>query len=146
MGLGLFRPTKVEADIVIYSKRCASCLYPEEMLAINYYASEHGLTTQVIRTVYRPADHERAMELWATRRDAPQSETPEALANYPTFVVYKNIMPIKDFIEVISKEQLKNKQIGGITDDMQGQRRAKGPSRKNCLANSILEARAQTKE
>lgn len=141
---GLFKPTKIKADIVIYSKWCVPCLYPEEMLAINYYASEHDLTVQLVRTVYRPADHKRAMELWRCREGVPPHELEEAIENYPTFVVYKKITRLEDFIKMIKAEQLKDKQVKA--DDLQRLSKTKGAVGENRLDGPIPETPTENTE
>lgn len=91
----IFRPTKITGDIVVYTKWCLQCEAPDLFAALNYYAMCNDLDAQVIRTCYRPADHQKATKLWS----AANGITKEEAKNYPDFVVYNGVMGLKEFVE-----------------------------------------------
>lgn len=127
--MAIFKPTKIKGDIVIYSKWCIPCTYPELLTAINMYALNNDLDVQVIRTAYRPADHKKATEFWAQAAGLSEDDA----ANYPTFVVYKNIYDIEEFVKMITNTKNKLVKKGKAKDDVQRLSKAKRVKRKNSL-------------
>ncbi len=134
---GIIKPREPEADIVIYSKWCIQCEHPEWLLALNIWAQTQGLTTQVIRTAYRPADHQKATELWASRSNTPKDETPEEAADYPSFIVWEEIISLKGFIEMIKEPKNKMVKGGKTKNDMQRLPKTKRSSRKKHMAAPV---------
>lgn len=130
--MGIFRETKITADVVIYSKWCISCDQPDELLAIQLWALHNDLDVQVVRTAYKPADHNRAVRLWASHQGVSEEEAQD----YPAFVVRDSIMSLKDFVEMIAKDNVKNKMVkeGKSKDDLQGLPKAKRTSRARRVA------------
>lgn len=140
--MGVLRPTKLTGDLIIYSKWCLQCDYPEELLTINQWAMRRDLDTQIIRTAYRPADHQKAARLWAES----QKLTTEAAQDYPAFVVDRSSKPtriigLKELCEMITQDtteyELKNKLVkeGKIKGDLQNVSRPKRSPRKNRMGN-----------
>lgn len=142
--MGVFLPTKIKGDIILYSKWCVECDYPDELQAINTYATRHDLELQIIRTAYRPADHDRATEIWGCR-DGVSEEDAES---YSAFVPYKDkIYTLEEFTEMIG-DDVKNKMIkeGETKDDMQDMPRAKRNKRKTRVDVAADGATAEDKE
>lgn len=132
--MGIFRETKITAEVVIYSKWCIQCDHLEELLLVNSWALHRDLDVQVIRTAYRPADHKRAVQLWASHKGVPEDEAQD----YPAFVVHDSIMSLKDFVEMITEEDVKNKLIkeGKTKNDLQGLPQTKRVSRTRRVART----------
>lgn len=128
----IIKPTKITANIAIYSKWCVSCDYPDELNAVTDWAQKNGLSVQTIRTVYSPADHKKAMELWAAVNDLNMDNDDDlaAASQYPVFVVYKEVHTLKEFVKMIENE--KDKMVkGGMTEyDLQRLSKAKKAKRK----------------
>lgn len=144
--MAIFLPTKIKGDIVIYSKWCVQCLYPDLLGKVDTYATSKDLNLQIIRTAYRPADHSKATELWSCRDGAPNDETEEDAADYPTFVLYGDkIYKLKEFVKMIS-DHAKNKMVkeGKAKDDVQGLPKAKRAKRKNSVASTANEIKEET--
>lgn len=140
--MGIFRPTKITGDIVIYTKWCIECTHPEWLLLINTYALHHDLDVQVIRTQYRPADHDKATELWSSRSDVKEDDA----ENYSTFVVDDDVYKMEEYLEMISDTKDKLVKEGETKDDVQGLPKAKRSRRKNNMDNSANEAETQVEK
>lgn len=116
--MGIFRPTKLTGDIIVYTKWCIECEHPEWLLAINIYAMHNDLDVQVIRTQYRPADHKKASELWGGE-------------DYSTFVVADGVHTLKEYLEMISDAKNKLVKEGETKDDVQRLSKTKRTRRKS---------------
>lgn len=125
--MGIFRPTKIKGDIIIYTKWCIECEHPEWLLAINLYGVHNDLDVQVIRTQYRPADHKKAVELWSSRDDIKEEDA----ENYSTFVVQNGVHTMKEYLEMISDTKNKLVKDGETKDDVHRLPQAKKSRRKN---------------
>lgn len=134
---------KNDVDVLIYSKWCIECTHPEYLIAINAWANLNDLDVKVVRTAYRPEAHQRATELWAAKMelDIDDKAQNEKAQNYPIFVVYNDVIQIKEFIRMIDQEQCRNKMVkGGKTkNDLQRLPKAKRPKRKNSVDSSTVE-------
>lgn len=137
--MGIFKPTKIKADIVIYTKWCIECAHPEWLLAINLYALHNDLDVQVIRTQYKPADHDKATEFWASRSDVKDEDA----ENYSTFVVHDGVYKMKEFLKMINGAENKLVQEGEAKNDMQRLSEAKRSGRKNSVARKVTKVKAQ---
>lgn len=122
-------------DVLIYSKWCLDCDFPKEAQEIGNWVRHEGLTVRIIRTAYRPEEHGKATELWAAARDLPEEEAQD----YATFVVYNDVIELKEFVKMI--KECKNKMIkeGETKDDMQGLPKASRSKRKNRVATATDE-------
>lgn len=129
--MGIFKPTKIKGDIIVYTKWCIECEHPEWLLAINLYALHNNLDVQVIRTQYKPADHNKAAELWSSRSDVKEDDAEK----YSTFVVHDGIYTMKEYLEMISDTKDKLVKEGKTKDDMQGLPEAKRSKRKDRMGN-----------
>lgn len=125
--MGIFRPTKIKGDIVVYTKWCIECEHPEWLLAINMYALNSDLDVQVIRTQYHPADHDKATELWSSRLDVKAEDAEK----YSTFVVHDGIYKIEEYLKMISDTKNKLIKEGKTKDDVQRLPKAKRSRRKS---------------
>lgn len=78
--------------IIVYSKSCFSCVYPDKLQELRNYAAQHGLELKVYRTVYSPICHAAALKY---RED------------YRAFVVYNGKdYDIDDFIKKGAEDDL----------------------------------------
>lgn len=53
-----------KTTITIYTKYCAECMWPKEMMVIKNYAQHFGRNLKIKRTTYRPSLHKQASEIW----------------------------------------------------------------------------------
>lgn len=144
--MGIFRPTKISGDIVIYSKWCVSCEYPRDLQIIQSWAQQNDLELQIVRTAYRPADHAEAMQLWAKREDAPANETEDELACYPIFVVYQGIKTLRKFVKMITDAKNKLVPEGETKDDVQRLPKTKRSKRKSSGVRAISKTKTPDEE
>ena len=73
--------------IYVYTKYCADCMWPEEMLAIKNYVQHFGLELKIKRTTFRPELHAEASKLYGSE-------------DYKAFVVVgKKVFTIMEFAE-----------------------------------------------
>ena len=52
--------------IYVYTKYCADCMWPEEMMSLKKYAQHFEYNLKVKRTTYRPSLHKKASEICGT--------------------------------------------------------------------------------
>lgn len=135
---------KKKPDVIIYSKWCLVCEVPQIMIAIDEWCMHKGLTYEVRRTAYRPWWHKKAVELWASAEGISEDD-PEA-ANYPSFVVWKDIKAIEEFYRMIEAERDKLVKGGKNKNGMLGLSKAKRSNRKDSMADSVSETAPEDKE
>lgn len=135
---------KKKPDVIIYSKWCLLCEKPQIMLAIDEWCMHKKLTYQVRRTAYRPWWHKKAIELWASA--AGLSEDDPAAANYPSFVVWKDIKTVEEFYKMIEAERNKLVKGGKTKDDMQRLSKTKRSARKDSVADTVPEVATENEE
>lgn len=141
----IFKKKKEEYDVLIYSKWCVECEYPESMKEIQEWALHEGLSYKVIRTAYAPADHTEATELWATMLgiDTHIKEEREKAESYPPFVVYNDIVKLEEFIKMIKDTKNKMVEEGKAKDDLQGLPKAKRHKRARRVDGAVSETEAK---
>lgn len=89
--MGIFKATDTsDYDVVVYSKYCLEC--DEEtstaLATLKSWANREKLEVIVIRTAYRPADHERATDLYGS-------------IDYPAIVVWNDVKALTEFVKMI---------------------------------------------
>lgn len=138
--MSLFK--KKKPDIIIYSKWCLTCERPGDMIAIDEYCLHNELTYEVRRTAYRPWWHQKAVELWASAAGISEEEAKE----YPSFVVWKDIKTIEEFVRMIENSKDKSVKEGKTKNDMQRLPKTKGATREDRVADPVSEAPAKNEE
>lgn len=97
--------------IYIYTKYCADCMWPDEMVAIKGYAQHFGLELVIKRTTFRPEWHKEAAELYGSEE-------------YKAFVMEgKKVVEIMDFAKDCKNKLIKagKKKNGETADKGQGE-------------------------
>lgn len=139
---------KNDVDLLIYSKWCLGCTPSVDLDLINLWATKNELDVKLIRTAYRPKDHERATELWAAKTglDLEDEEQNERAQNYPTFVLFDDVIEIKEFTKMI--KDCKNKMVkkGKTKNDVQGLSKTKRSKRKNGMGLAVDKATRKNEE
>lgn len=133
---------KQKADIIIYSKWCLTCEQPADMIAIDEYCLHNNLTYEVRRTAYRPWWHKKAIELWASAAGITEEEAKD----YPSFVVWKDIKTIEEFVKMIEDAKNKLAKGGKNKSDVQGLSKTKRVARKDSMVNPVPETKTQIEE
>lgn len=129
--MALFKPTKITGDVVIYSKWCVECDQPLRVSMIESWAEKKKLKVQIVRTAYRPADHEEAVKLWAKSNglNLESKSAREIAEEYPTFIVYdKTIATLKEFVRMITNSKNKMVKGGSTKNDLSRLPEAEGAS------------------
>lgn len=76
-----------KTTITIYTKYCAECMWPKEMMTIKNYVQHFGLELKIKRTTFRPELHTEASKLYGSE-------------DYEAFVVVrKKVFTIMEFAE-----------------------------------------------
>lgn len=119
------KKAKKAPDVLIYSKWCVKCDYPEELQAIQTWAMHENLNVEVVRTAYRPKDHKKAVELWASMQGIPEDEAQD----YPAFVVYNDIVELEEFVCMIKDTKNKLVKEGETKNDVHRRPQAKRTTR-----------------
>lgn len=134
--MGIFKPTDTrDYDIVVYSKYCIGCDQQEstDLIELENWAMHNNLDVKVIRTAYKPADHKRAAELY-------ESE------DYPTIVVWNDVVTLKEFIKMIKDASNKLVKAERNKGDLQDVQRTKRPQRKDRVACEGDKTKAKNEE
>lgn len=103
--MGIFKPTKITGDVIVYSKYCIECEEPLELQMLKDWAQRQDLVIQIIRTAYKPADHKQAAEIYGNE-------------DYPCFVVTDDVKTLKEFAHMISEQKNKLVKEGKTKDDV----------------------------
>lgn len=120
-------------DILIYSKWCLECDYPDEVRELNLWSMKNNLSYKIIRTVYRPKDHKRAIELWSSRAGVTDGESED----YPPFVVYNDITSFKEFIDMIKDTKNKLVEEGETKSELHTLPKTKRTARTRRVAKTV---------
>lgn len=113
--MGIFKSTDTsDYDVVVYTKYCLECEEQSaaELAKLKAWANREKLEVKVVRTAYRPADHERASELYGNE-------------DYPAIVIWDEVNTLTEFAEMIKESS--NKLIKpGRNKNNKGPRQSRG--------------------
>lgn len=106
--MGIFKSTDTSGyDVVVYTKYCLECEEQSaaELAKLKAWATREKLVVKVVRTAYRPADHERASKLYGNE-------------DYPAIVIWDEVTTLTDFAKDCKNKLIKaGKEKNGETAD-----------------------------
>ena len=124
----------MKKEIIVYSKFCLKCFYPNESKKMKIWADENNVNLKIRRTAYRPDWHKKATNLWGDE-------------NYEAFIVLAN-GEVKDFVSFFNKTKKKPIKAGKMkgNNGVLGLRETEGDNREIGVEMESVEANEDNKE